>query len=346
MLELPAHVRARLDQIAEYEPADLVISVGAAVSLAQMQQAVSPHNQFLPLDPAVAPNTTIGTIVSNGSAGPLRLAHGTPRDQVLGLEVVTVDGRVLEFGGRVVKNVAGYDLVRLFVGSRGTLGEITRVNLRLKPLPEVDQTIALSGESFEEMIGHADAIGAAHLDPVALEIISPTLAQRISGVLQWSLLARLHGNAAAVDDGLNRIRALAPTNALILEKSAWSLLTQSEVAARVILRFANLPSMLRETHKIAERAAQSAAVESMEFAMHAGNGIVRVLGSAMHEYADEPLIGARAHMHSHGGTFIIERVPHNLVMDGFGAPEGLELMQRIKSAFDPANQLAPGSFVV
>jgi FAD/FMN-containing dehydrogenase len=337
MLELPAQVRARLDEVSEYEPADLVIGVGARVTLDRVQEVVAPHNQFLPLDPSVPRDTTIGHIVSYGLAGPLRLAHGTPRDQVLGLEAVTADGRVLEFGGRVVKNVAGYDLVRLFVGSRDTLGSITRVNLRLKPMPEVDQTVALTGNSFDDVAALADAIAAAHLDPVALEILSPGLAQRITGSAQWSLLARIHGNAAGVDDAAARVRALAKNNARMLDKSVWSLLTQTEAAASVNLRLANLPSLLRDTRTVAEKVAANAAIENAEFAVHAGNGIVRVLGTGMSNQDETILSEARADLHRHGGTLIIERVPHRLAIDALGTSEAPQLMQRIKAAFNPGN---------
>src|SRR5687768_6975102 len=135
--------------VSEYEPADLVISVHAGATLADIARAAAPHNQFLALDPAVDASTTIGSIVATNAAGPLRLAHGTPRDQVLGLEVVTGDGRVLEFGGKVVKNVAGYDIVRLLIGSRGALGFITRVNIRLKPSPAFDRTAILTVDSYD-----------------------------------------------------------------------------------------------------------------------------------------------------------------------------------------------------
>src|SRR5687768_6722174 len=138
-----------MTSVSEYEPADLVISVQAGATLGDIARAAAPHNQFLALDPAVSAETSIGSIVATNAAGPLRFAHGTPRDQVLGLEVVTGDGRVLEFGGKVVKNVAGYDIVRLLIGSRGALGFITRVNIRLKPSPAFDRTAILTVDSYD-----------------------------------------------------------------------------------------------------------------------------------------------------------------------------------------------------
>ena len=170
---------ARMHAIAEYEPADLVIAVETGASHAQIADAVTPHNQFLALDPPVLAQSTFGATIATGAAGPLRYAHGTPRDQVLGLEIVTGDGRVLHFGGRVVKNVAGYDIVRLMVGSRGTLGFITRVHVRLKPQPEVDRTVAVRAASFGEVADVMEAALTAGLEPAALEILSAPLAELV-----------------------------------------------------------------------------------------------------------------------------------------------------------------------
>src|SRR5688500_7353226 len=110
----------RMSGVAEYEPADLTVSVEAGCSLHALQSKLLVHRQYLALDPPGSVASTIGAIVSRADAGPLRLSHGTPRDHVLGLELVTGDGRVMNLGGRVVKNVAGYDLVKLGIGARGT----------------------------------------------------------------------------------------------------------------------------------------------------------------------------------------------------------------------------------
>ncbi|MGQ0562059.1 MAG: FAD-binding oxidoreductase, partial [Gemmatimonadota bacterium] len=257
-----------LTAVAEYEAADLVISVQAGATLAGIAAATMPHNQLLALDPAVRPTTSIGAIVARDAAGPLRYAHGTPRDQVLGLEVVTGDGRILEFGGKVVKNVAGYDVVRLLVGSRGTLGFFTKIHLRLKPAPAVDRTVVVQPGSFVAAADLADGIERERLDPVALEIVSAPA---------WTLLARFHGNEEMVADAVRRSARLAGTYRVFDGPAEWHELLLAEAYAAVNVRLANLPSRLRETVAHATRFAERARLAHARFALHAGNGIVRVL---------------------------------------------------------------------
>jgi glycolate oxidase FAD binding subunit len=131
----------RLAAVAEYEPADLTVTVGAGMTLGELDGIVRGRGQWLPLDPPGWPDRSVGGLVATGASGPLRAGFGTTRDHVLGATLVTGDGRVLELGGRVVKNVAGFDLLRLAVGSGGTLGFLAGVTLRLHPLPRSDRTL-------------------------------------------------------------------------------------------------------------------------------------------------------------------------------------------------------------
>jgi glycolate oxidase FAD binding subunit len=312
--------------VAEYEPADLVISVQAGATLADIARAAAPHNQFLALDPAVAAETSIGSIVAKNAAGPLRFAHGTPRDQVLGLEVVTGDGRVLEFGGKVVKNVAGYDIVRLLIGSRGALSFITRVNIRLKPAPAVDRTAILTVDSYEAAVDLVDAVHAARLDPVALEIISTP---------HWLVLARFHGNAEAVADGVARMSEFG--QAMITDGTQqWTALAAAERAVPVNVRLANLPSVLRDTIDRSRQLAEQLGFGSARYAVHAGSGIVRVLArEAPPESAAAVLRETRSSIVEQGGTLRVERMPGVDVEDDLDETT-LSLMQKLKRIFDPA----------
>ena len=337
----------RMHAIAEYEPSDLVISVGAGTTFADLDLAVARYNQFLALEPSGTRKSTIGASVATGAAGPLRYAHGTPRDQVLGLEVVTGDGRQLSFGGRVVKNVAGYDIVRLMVGSRGTLGFLTRVNLRLKPQPEVDRTVVVQAPSFDVIADVSDAIISQGLDPVALEILSDELSQHIVHEKGWTLLVRLHGNAAGITDA--RARVFQVADGLIVrdvDAAVWHELAEHEAAAGAKLRFANLPSAFRDTTAIALRSGQSAAMTNARVAVHAGDGIVRLLGDGVAAGAADAIAHERADMAKSGGTLIIERMPNDFEMEAFGHADPAGLMQAMKKVFDPAGILGPGRFVL
>ena len=339
---------ARMNGIAEYEPADLVVAVQAGATFNTLSDAVSPHNQFFALDPAGEAGSTVGAAVATSAAGPLRFAHGTPRDQVLGLEIVTGDGRVLHYGGRVVKNVAGYDIVRLMVGSRGTLGFLTRINVRLKPQPEVDHTIAVSASSFAAIADITDAILAAGLDPVALEILSEPISMAVTAQNAWSLLLRLHGNTHAIADAHEKIAALGGSATVReLKTATWRLLAQEEAKAAVSIRIANLQSLLRETTLAALRIAQEAELSNARLAIHAGDGIVRLLADeAQALRTPEIMRNARAAIEQAGGSLIVERAQHGMRLDAFGKAQAAGLMQQMKKVFDPAGILSPGRFVV
>jgi len=143
-----------LSGIVAYTPGDLTLTVRAGTTLSDIAAVTAEHGQWLALDPFGTDDGTIGATIATASAGPLAHAFGTPRDAALGLEVVTGDGSIIRTGGRVVKNVAGFDLTRLFTGSWGTLGVITEVTVRLRARPDVDETWVVA-------LAEDDAIGAA-----------------------------------------------------------------------------------------------------------------------------------------------------------------------------------------
>src|SRR6185295_5876810 len=126
----------RLNEIVEYEPADLTVTVQAGMRLAALQARLGAEGQMLALDPAAADRATIGGLIAANASGPLRLVYGTARDLVIGTRVVNADGVISKAGGRVVKNVAGYDLNKLYVGSLGTVGVVVELSFKLHPLPQ------------------------------------------------------------------------------------------------------------------------------------------------------------------------------------------------------------------
>lgn len=343
----------RLTEIAAYEPADLTISVGAGLPIEAFQSHVGRHGQWLALDPARKPGATIGGLVATGSAGPQRLAYGTPRDHVLGLELVTGNGHVLTMGGRVVKNVAGYDLVRLVIGSRGTLGLITAVHLRLRPLPKRDETWVIEAAEPDPLMDAVDAVREAFVEPAALELLSPI--PRVAA--GWTLLARLHGSDGAVADAADRlVRAVSPLSARRLDaaeaEAVWSALNEWEAAAALAPRLADRPSNLRDTLALARTL--PGAVTRWPLAAHAGDGIVRGLvpseacGDALRPDWARTLSEARAALAERRGTLILACGPARLLgeVDLLGV-EGipLELMRGLRDTFDPAGVLAPGRFI-
>jgi glycolate oxidase FAD binding subunit len=284
---------AAFNRIEEYEPEDLTITVGAGVRLTDLQRALETNRQWLPLDPPALPGATIGGIVASAAAGPLRAKYGTPRDHVLGLEMVTGDGRPLRFGGRVVKNVAGYDMVRPVVGSHGALGFITSVSLRLRPMPESIVTLLIPTNDSDSLLVARSIENA--LPIAALEVLSPVLAAVAAGSHwdpdKWAVAVRLDGYEDEVKEAIGRIKALAEvrkTEIVAGSLEVWKRLSESEARARPSVRLAALPSHLETVIQIANRCADLMLAESAirNTAIHATAGIVRLWG-------DPPASGLR-----------------------------------------------------
>jgi glycolate oxidase FAD binding subunit len=179
---------APLAGIIDYEPGDLTLTAYAGTTLGEIAGVTASQRQWLALDPPGTVDGTLGATVATASAGPLAHAFGLPRDAVLGIEAVIGDGSVIRGGGRVVKNVAGFDLTRLFVGSWGTLGVITEVTVRLRARPEVDETYVLPVSTLPATVA-----------PLAVEMLNAPLAHRLRLETGTDvLLVRLGGNAASV----------------------------------------------------------------------------------------------------------------------------------------------------
>lgn len=159
-----------LDEVVEYEPADLTMTVGAGVTLDRIAELARPNQQWLALDPQSAAGSTIGATVATASGGALRSGFSGPRDHVLGVTLVTGDGRLLELGGRVVKNVAGFDLLKLMVGGWGRFGVITQVTVRLHPLPVRDITLVYEADDPAHLAAVARAVATASIVPAALRL--------------------------------------------------------------------------------------------------------------------------------------------------------------------------------
>ena len=186
--------------IIEYVPGDLTLTARAGTTLAEIRDATAEHGQWLALDPFRPTSARSAPRSPRRPRARSRSPFGAPRDVVLGLEFVTGDGDVVRGGGRVVKNVAGFDLMRLLTGAWGTLGVITEVSVRLRARPEADETVALSVRDDSEpalraLLTRVQGVKAA---PWALELLSPALAERLGVAAHAALVARLAGNGDSV----------------------------------------------------------------------------------------------------------------------------------------------------
>lgn len=182
-----------LNRVTRTDAGDLVATVEAGALWTEVQRTLADQGVWVAADPP-GEGRSVGSVVATGTAGPLRTGFGAVRDQILGVALVTGEGRIARVGGRVVKNVAGYDLTRLAAGSFGCFGVVTSVHLRLRAVPRADVTLLGAGER-DTLLDGARAIQDAGITPAALEVLSPLA----TGQERWTLAVRLLGSAPAVD---------------------------------------------------------------------------------------------------------------------------------------------------
>ena len=236
--------------IVEYVPGDLTLTAHAGTTLAEIEAATAAHGQWLPLDPFGDPRGTLGATLATASAGPVGGSFGLPRDVTVGLGFVTGEGEVVRGGGRVVKNVAGFDLVRLTIGAWGTLGIITDATVRLRARPEVDETLALVLPAERDALATLlSTIRASSVEPLAAELLSPTCAARIGLGDHGSMLVRLAGNGIAVQHQRSTLANL--TTVAAVPDETWSRLRQSDPPEATIVRVSRRPSELPRLWSVA-----------------------------------------------------------------------------------------------
>jgi glycolate dehydrogenase FAD-binding subunit len=327
-LSLAAHVG-----IVEYTPGDLTLTARSGTTLDEIERVTRAEQQWLALDPFGA-SGTLGATVATASSGPLSQMFGTPRDNVLGLEFVSGDGAVVRGGGRVVKNVAGFDLVRLLVGSWGTLGVITEVTVRLRSIPEADRSFALAlpdrPMGLEERI---EAVRRAALAPWALELLNAALAGQLGVGDGTTLLVRFGGNAELVAAEHELLASFGDTQPVGAD--VWRRLREIEPADAVVVRFSQRPSQLWDTW----RQVSDIARDLRGVMAHAtvGRGIVRVIVPRTDVAALERALWA-----TRVDARIFERLPASLWPTLAPSPTADRLSRRVKDSFDPHHLLNPG----
>ncbi|MCU0646216.1 MAG: FAD-binding oxidoreductase [bacterium] len=287
----------RMNKILSHEVADLTVTVEAGMNLAALQQSLKSKKQFLPLDPVNAENRTLGGIVSANSSGPWRLRYGVCRDLVLGLKVVQPDGTVIRTGGKTVKNVAGYDLSKLFIGSMGTLGVITEITFKLFPLPADSLSICVGFNSFERIPGFARAISSSKLIINRCEYFNRIFAsEHFSDIIEFSaphvLIFDVQGNSAMVTTTVQKLQEMAhDAGAIAIQSFRENVVTSAE--------------------KVSTEQKSPAAIQS-----HAGNGIVNLFWNGAidgsHDLIENwrsTIKALRQSAESYGGSLTVHHAP-------------------------------------
>jgi len=328
--------------IVGYVPGDLTLTVRAGTPLSEIARATQEHEQWLPLDPYGSNEGTIGATIATGSAGPLASSFGLPRDLLLGLEFVNGRGEVVRGGGKVVKNVAGFDLSRLLTGSWGTLGVITEVTLRLYALPSADRTfaIALSG-SEKDIASLVRAIVVSPLTPYALQLLNPPAARSL-GLGEHSVcLIRFGGNDAVVRSQVNALSHIAR---LEEEESAiWTRLRQLDGGAHTTIRIVSMP--LRFLATSARILADD--IPGIYTCIDPHRGVLRIVVGTGGENGDGGAAAIGESIDFHGGGIgssevIFEKLPPEVWSSVSPSVVSDGLSQGVKRAFDPHNILNPG----
>ena len=341
----------KLNRVVEHAPSDQIIAVEAGATLAQVQERVGAHGQRLALDPPLPHRATIGGIVAANAFGPLRTRYGSVRDLIIGISIIRSDGVLAHGGGKVVKNVAGFDLPKLMVGSLGTLGMIATATFRLHPLPESSETLLMKNRNAAGLRSLIQEMRQAQLEVAAVVAIAAG-----SG---FDIAVRFEGFRAGVVAQRDRLSRLSTCDVLDADSAKTfcdrhdsirgaGLGPRASGLGTVRLKIAALPSAI-EMVSTSVVAPLLGAMKNGGFVWYPMSGLGFITGTSIDdrqiataiENAREWLVKAR-------GSLTIEAAPASIRGDASAWGESspaLSLMKSMKQKFDPGRRFAPGRFV-
>jgi glycolate oxidase FAD binding subunit len=352
----------RLNRLLEHEPGDLTATVEAGMTFAALQAELGKHGQWLSLDPPFGSLATVGGILAANASGPRRHLYGTARDVLIGVAVVSADGSVVRGGGKVVKNVAGCDLPKLYIGSFGTLGIIAEATFKLRPRPDVDRLVTGRFERLKDAGLAARAVMGSDLIPSALDLADGEVLRGLGGGDGAALLVGIDGIAEQVEWQCAELERLLTSSGCVdcrvldgeARDEVWR--REGELGRRVFGETAGLMKWGVLPAQVAELMEQGAAVAQRNglragFAAHAGVGIVSAVlagGNADTRGIVSTLTEWRGLANAAGGHALLEWAPLAVkeqvaVWDAPGPAH--RIMKRIKDQLDPRGTLNPGRFV-
>ena len=325
---------SRLSGIVDYAPSDQVVEVLAGTTIAQLQAALREHNQHLALDPPTPERTTIGGAIAVNAYGALRTRFGAAKDLVIGMTVVRADGVVARGGGKVVKNVAGFDVPKLMIGTYGTLAAIASVTFRLHPLPKAQRSVVFEGCSAVEVRAVTKQLAELQLEPAA------SYATYDGQFYEHCI--RFEGFADGVAAQIERLGGAAPAEMDLIQENA-----RTDGALR--LTISALPSHFEAIHQRVIIPLFAMLAKAPQVLVYPSVGTFFVSG----DVEDRPgviyaLMSARRFVEMLGGTLVVTASPGSIcdVVDPWGAPPpSFPLMRELKTRFDPDRRLHPGAFV-
>lgn len=343
----------KLDRLVEHDDANLTATAQAGMRVASFQEILGQRGQFLPVDPPLPRRATLGGVVAANTNGPRRMMYGGVRDLVIGMKMALATGEQIKAGGKVVKNVAGYDLGKLFVGSLGTLGIITELTFRMAPLPESTASFVASGA--QDRCGRfAYELARAQLLPAAVTILSagavkaPGHDPSRQAVVIW-----LEGFEEAIARHLRDLEGLALLTGLTTatrrqqhHQDIWDEINNFGADGQGILYRVTVP-IASAIEVLAEMERWGSPAKSLRYVAHLGTGTIwSLLDADRSSVGSFPRLAGLAQ--SHKGHAVLASGPPGLKegIDVWGpAPPSLSLMREIKRQFDPQMILNPGRFM-
>jgi glycolate oxidase FAD binding subunit len=327
-----------LDQVIEHAADDLIVRVQPGVRLTALREVLAPAGQCLAVD-EVVPGSTVGGVIATGLSGPSRFLHGGIRDLLIGVTVVRADGAVARSGGRVVKNVAGYDLCKLYTGSLGTLGIVTEAIFRLHPIPQARAHVSIDFPDERAAASPIAAVLGSAFVPSAVEIDAPEPGAPVA------LSVLVEGASPSVPARAERLaRLLGPAAVISTDPPPWWAPLPGPVSIRITGEISAVPRLLRATWAVATEQQVPLSIRGS-----AGTGVMYVgLASDVDPSSAARILTAlRTACAAAGGFAVLVRGPLGVkrLVDAWGPVPGLDLMRRVKENFDPNRSLAPGRFV-
>ena len=333
---------ARLNRLIEHAWADLTVSVEAGCTIRYLQNALAEHGQRVAVDPLWPERATVGGILSTNDSGTLRIRYGALRDLIIGVTIALPDGTLASSGGKVVKNVAGYDLPKLATGALGTLGVITRAIFRLHPLPRNTRSFTLAARDLDDACRVVLAVQDSRLTPTGLQA-------RFSAGAVPAVDIRFEGTDAGLAAQVAALRKLAaPATETATTDAVWQAREElwSSAESAAIAKFSALPASVAETCSRIRHLADSLGVQWRAVVQGTGLGWLRLEASnasAIHQV----LYTLRPELEQVGGSLAVLNRPAAMpAIDAWGSGrDAFPLMLSVKQQFDPRGMLNPGRFI-
>jgi glycolate oxidase FAD binding subunit len=336
----------RLNRLLEHAWGDMTATVEAGCVIADLQNALAQHGQRLALDPLWPEQATVGGILATNDSGALRTRFGSLRDLIIGVSIVLPDGTIAKSGGKVVKNVAGYDIAKLVTGSLGTLGVITQAIFRLHPVPKCTRTLRFFPRDMQQMMIAVNAIIDSELTPSAIQICAGTSSPASVDIL-------LEGTRMSCDAQAQRMAQLVAPNALEdCASSAWNTRETLFAAAKENSRVSAICKIGLQRSELANFSdsmnsqSQTDGFSWKLVAQAIGIGLLRLEADSV-EHLRNVIVALREKLNSTAGSLAILDCPPALKqgIDVWGNPgNSLALMKSVKAHFDPDGILNPGRF--